>query len=1435
MSPADLAITIAQKYIESYNGGSQGTDTDATQSAINVSALETITFRKLDRLAGELIRNYATLSTAISNAVSGAETFYYSNEKDLIHFLQLLRGEVSDPNLISLIDDTINAVNASILYGGHLSGHPNANGLSANFPSSYGTSYSDILMSVHHQWDEFTLKRTGNNVDLWSYDISFSGSDSNGNGYYESGTVYIDLDSDSTQSVYVKVYGWDGASESSLGQSGLTSVSGGDSSDVISIDLDMPSSPNIYVLRFEMYDSSDTLVDQLYYYCDDDVSDLPLEYMPGYPVVKILNPSHGSTINGTVTIQVNATDEDGIAWVKVNIEGTWNDMTYNSGTGYYEYTWDTTYYDDGSTTIRVNASDTGGNITSVTATYTIDNLGVSIIQPSNGAKIRDTIRVKAQVTVKTSGVSVDKVLARLENNTYNGPYTILQYNATSGYYEGDLDTTQCSDGFYDLVVHANQTNGGRESSRVNVEVDNQIARILVVDDDDGDSYETYYKQALEDLGYAEGKDFEVWSVLADGAVTSDLLYGRDVVIWFTGDDYSTTLTASDRNVIGQYLDNGGSLFISGQDIGYDIYSDDSTWFEAYLKAIYEADNTNMDTVTGNAGSIFEGVTYSLSAGDGADNNNYPSDISPTGGSILALYYSTDTTLGAGVTYEGTFSLVYFAFPFEAINSAADRTDCMQKILDFLMPQPGKPTVSFVTPNNGDVIQGNVLVRANATDEDGTITSVILKVDGIYYGDMNYNPSSSLWEITLDTSTLSFGEHTLTSEATDNDGNKATSTISVYTKSASTYILVMDDDDGKSYETYYMSALNDLGYSEGADYDLWRYNESGLPSYQLISAYDVVIWFTGKDYSTTLTSDDRNLLAKYLDNGGALFISGQDIGFDIYNDNTTWFQTYLKAIYEADDTNIDNVTGISGTIFEGKTYFLSGGDGADNNNYPSDISPTRGSSLALCYGGDQTLGAGVTYSGTFRLVYFAFPFEAINSATDRADCMQIILDYLVSYVEITSPTEDSGTGEAYVGSDTVVVSWQAQGSINHYEVIVNGGTPINVGLATCYEVTGLGEGSHNITVVAYYTDGSSGSDYVIVDVDLTPPSVSASQSSYSSNAYSSSVTIGWSGSDGVSGIDHYEVYVDGSWHNAGTSTSYTIDTSGMSEGTYIIYIRAFDKAGHYSQSYTILIVDRTSPTISLLHPSNGSYILASDVLVSWDGTDNMLAVHHYAVSYDGSSWVDIGTQTSYLFTGLAEGTNYLYVRAYDCVGNYVEIVVEAIVDLSLPTISITSPADGEVLTTSTVDVQWSGSDAGSGIAYYLVRLDDGVWINVGTAMSHTFTAVADGIHVVYVIAVDNVGNSAMSCVMFEVDAKVFSKDYLGDITIIILTDKVGGDTVNVKLKAHPSKSLVSHRMEDVSKVDLSKNVGPNGYFPKIIYGSIRDLGCIVFLAIFIQRE
>ncbi len=1069
MSPADFAVLIAQKYVESYNGGSQGTDTSATQSAINMSALTTVTFRKLDRLVGELIRNYDSLSTAISNAVSGAEAFYYDEEKDLIHFLELLKGEVSDPNLISLIDETIDSVNASIMYGGHLSGHPNAYGLSAYFPSGYYDDYDGVLMSIHHQWDEFTKKRTGNSVDLWFYDIAFTGSDSDNNGYYDSGVIYVDLDSDTAFDLFVRVYGYDGVDEYPMGESSIVTVSGNVSSDVVTIDLEMPPYSGIFTMRFEVCNSSGSVIKQLYYYCDDDVSDLPLEYLPGYPKVRIVAPVPNTPVYNTVLLRVNASDEDGISWVKVKIGDTWYSMTYNATSGYFEYLWNTTLHDDGWFQIIVNASDTGGNITSTSAKYLIDNIIISILSPKNGDRIRNRTQVVVNVTLRTSIVSIDRVTMQLRNYTFNGSLIQLQYNVTSGYYEGEINTTEYSDGVYEIYVFANHTNGGRDRTKISVYIDNVIAPILIVDDDGGDSYEEYYIQALEDIGFIRDKDFELWSVIADGQVTSDTLYGRSVVIWFTGDDYSSTLTTNDRTVLAEYLDNGGSLFISGQDIGYDIYDEDAIWYETYLKAIYEADDTDVDNVVGLEGTIFEGVQYYLTGGDGASNNNYPSDIAPTGGSILSLCYGGDTNLGAAVTYDGTYRLVYFAFPFEAINSATDRSECMLKILAFLMGVGGYPSVEFMEPENGDVLTGEITVRVNATDEDGYITMVSLYVDDIYYCNMTYNASDGYWYAELNASTLAFGEHKLTARATDNDGLIAVATIIIYTKQTSTYILIVDDDGGANYETLYIESLENLGFVIGQDFDVWCYSTEGELSAKLLLEYTVVIWFTGDDYSSTLLSSDREALAQYLDAGGSLFISGQDIGFDIYYEDTTWYETYLKAIYEADDTDVDNVVGLEGTIFEGVQYYLTGGDGASNNNYPSDIAPTGGSTLALCYGGDSSLGAAVVYDGTYRLVYFAFPFEAINKADDRKECMGIVLGFLIIGYPLEPPEVldyaphelylevPSGT-ELYfeISVDKIAnITWLVNGTVMRDDMNVN---------ASFLEAI-LDPGLWNITVVA----------------------------------------------------------------------------------------------------------------------------------------------------------------------------------------------------------------------------------------------------------------------------------------------------------------------------------------------------------------------------------
>jgi len=97
------------------------------------------------------------------------------------------------------------------------------------------------------------------------------------------------------------------------------------------------------------------------------------------PSVSLVNPADDSTVSGSVTIQVDATDAEdaaGTLTVEVAIDGgAWQATTYNSASGYYELDWDTTAVADGSHTIDARATDSAANTGYASqVTVTVDNV-----------------------------------------------------------------------------------------------------------------------------------------------------------------------------------------------------------------------------------------------------------------------------------------------------------------------------------------------------------------------------------------------------------------------------------------------------------------------------------------------------------------------------------------------------------------------------------------------------------------------------------------------------------------------------------------------------------------------------------------------------------------------------------------------------------------------------------------------------------------------------------------------------------------------------------------------------------------------------------------------------------------------------------------------------------------------------------------------------
>jgi hypothetical protein len=201
--------------------------------------------------------------------------------------------------------------------------------------------------------------------------------------------------------------------------------------------------------------------------------------------------------------------------------------------------------------------------------------------------------------------------------------------------------------------------------------------ILLVDDDNGAGYEAYYTAALDSLG----SSYDVWTVATQGSPDAATLKGYGIVVWFTGDDYSTTLTAADEAALGEFLDAGGRLFLSGQDIGFDTQGEPGGFMANKLHTTFRFDDTNTYSLTGTA--FLDGLKLSIQGTDGANNQAFPSEIGPLDDAFGLIAYDSPTYTWGGVAYAGPYRMVYLSFGFEAIQGAATRAEVMQRVVDWL--------------------------------------------------------------------------------------------------------------------------------------------------------------------------------------------------------------------------------------------------------------------------------------------------------------------------------------------------------------------------------------------------------------------------------------------------------------------------------------------------------------------------------------------------------------------------------------------------------------------------------------------------------------------------------------------------------------------------------------------------------------------------------
>ena len=196
------------------------------------------------------------------------------------------------------------------------------------------------------------------------------------------------------------------------------------------------------------------------------------------------------------------------------------------------------------------------------------------------------------------------------------------------------------------------------------------------------------------------------------------------------------------------------------------------------------------------------------------------------------------------------------------------------------------------------------------------------------------------------------------------------------------VLLVDDDDGQNnVEGFYGTPLTVWGLR----YSYWSHEEFGAPPAELLKQFPIVVWFCEWAFPS-LTPEDQAAIASYLSEGGSLFLSGQDIGWDLADpasENATpaaieFYENILHARYIADDAEENEVSGEPGDpIGDGLKFIIYQPGRRSFFQYPDVIEPLDSARAIWHYGHHKGVG-GLRHAGDSRLVYFGFGLEAIDS-------------------------------------------------------------------------------------------------------------------------------------------------------------------------------------------------------------------------------------------------------------------------------------------------------------------------------------------------------------------------------------------------------------------------------------------------------------------------
>jgi len=535
---------------------------------------------------------------------------------------------------------------------------------------------------------------------------------------------------------------------------------------------------------------------------------------------------------------------------------------------------------------------------------------------------------------------------------------------------------------------------------------------------------------------------------------------------------------------------------------------------------------------------------------------------------------------------------------------------------------GSISIYIVSPSSGSVVEGSTNVVVNATSADG-VNRIEFYVDN----SLKFTDYSSPYSWTFNTTEVSDGGHEIKVVGYSNSGSSATATTWVIVnnlKEAPT-IYVSGLTEGATYQgtvTITVTGEDDIGISK---VEFWvgsvLQQTKTSPPYQF--SWDTTFFSDGEYIVKIRAYDTDNLYTEqqyrvYVDNVD----SSPSISITSLQNGTTVSGEVVVDIVASDDKGIFKIELYLDEQLLTTIYDSTGSYNLNTTLYSDGAHTLK----ATAY---DTINQS---SSTQIFLYF-----------DNIDNPPIINSVSVYNNQIVSGTiivsvncfDDKGISKVELQLDSV----NYEDTSSPYTFTIN--------------TKNFPDGGHTIVITVFDTIDQTTSTTRTLVFDNTSPYVSIS-TPVNNQIINKTQYINFYCEDNIK-LSHYEIYLNETKISSSTlnvsssNVSYVLNTYSISDGTYTIQVKVYDKVLNNSFEQVKVYVDNTPPVINSISLYN-EQIVSGTINVNVVTTDNF-GIKELKVYIDN----DLVLQTNLTnftidTTNFSDGEHILKIEVYDNVLN-----------------------------------------------------------------------------------------------------------------------------------------------------------------------------------------